>query len=51
MEAYLEEGELSEDQIIEGLRAGTLNNDIVPCVCGTAFKNKGVQAMLDKVLN
>jgi len=50
MEAYLEEGGLSNDQIIEGLRAGTLNNDIVPCVCGTAFKNKGVQAMLDKVI-
>ena len=50
MEVYLEDGELSEEQIIEGLRAGTLNNDIVPCVCGTAFKNKGVQAMLDKVI-
>jgi elongation factor G len=50
MEAYLEEGELSEAQIIEGLRAGTLANDIVPCVCGTAFKNKGVQALLDKVV-
>jgi elongation factor G len=50
MEAYLEEGELSEAQIIEGLRAGTLANDIVPCVCGTAFKNKGVQALLDKVI-
>jgi len=49
MEAYLEEGELSEAQIIEGLRAGTLNNDIVPCVCGTAFKNKGVQTLLDKI--
>jgi elongation factor G len=50
MEVYLEEGELSEAQIIEGLRAGTLANDIVPCVCGTAFKNKGVQALLDKVV-
>ena len=49
MEAYLEEGTLSEAQIIEGLRAGTLNNDIVPCVCGTAFKNKGVQTLLDKI--
>ena len=49
MEAYLEEGELSEAQIIEGLRAGTLSNDIVPCVCGTAFKNKGVQTLLDKI--
>ena len=50
MEAYLEEAELNEEQIIEGLRAGTLANEIVPCVCGTAFKNKGVQAMLDKVV-
>ena len=49
MEAYLETGELSEAQIIEGLRVGTLANDLVPCVCGTAFKNKGVQALLDKV--
>ena len=51
MEAYLEEGELNEAQIIEGLRAGTLANDIVPCLCGTAFKNKGVQALLDTVVN
>jgi elongation factor G len=50
MEAYLETGELSGEQIIEGLRVGTLNNDIVPCLCGTAFKNKGVQALLDAVV-
>jgi len=50
MEAYLEEDSLSEAQIIEGLRIGTLSNDIVPCLCGTAFKNKGVQALLDKVI-
>ena len=50
MEAYLEDGELSEAQIVEGLRAGTLANDIVPCVCGTAFKNKGVQTLLDKIV-
>jgi elongation factor G len=50
MEVYLEGGELTEAQIIAGLRAGTINNDIVPCMCGTAFKNKGVQAMLDKVI-
>ena len=50
MEAYLEGGELSEAQIIEGLRIGTLANDIVPCLCGTAFKNKGVQALLDAVV-
>jgi elongation factor G len=50
MEAYLEDGELSQDQIIEGLRIGTLSNDIVPCLCGTAFKNKGVQALLDIII-
>jgi elongation factor G len=50
MEAYLESGELTNDQIIRGLRVGTLNNDIVPCLCGTAFKNKGVQALLDAVV-
>jgi elongation factor G len=41
---------LSEAQIIEGLRVGTLANELVPCLCGTAFKNKGVQALLDKVI-
>ncbi len=50
MEAYLETGELNEAQIIEGLRLGTLANDIVPCLCGTAFKNKGVQALLDAIV-
>jgi len=50
MEAYLESGELSQAQIIEGLRAGTLANELVPCVCGSAFKNKGVQALLDAVV-
>jgi elongation factor G len=50
MEAYLEEGSLSQEQIIEGLRAGTLANELVPCLCGTAFKNKGVQALLDTVV-
>jgi len=50
MEIYLEEGELSNEQIVKGLRMGTVNNDIVPCLCGTAFKNKGVQALLDSVV-
>jgi len=50
MEIYLEGGELSEEQIIAGLRAGTLANELVPCLCGTAFKNKGVQALLDTVV-
>jgi len=51
MEIYLEEGELSNEQIVKGLRLGTVNNDIVPCLCGTAFKNKGVQALLDTVVD
>jgi len=50
MDAYLEEATLTEEQIIEGLRVGTLNNDIVPCLCGSAFKNKGVQALLDIIV-
>ncbi|MGA9575393.1 MAG: elongation factor G [Lysobacterales bacterium] len=50
MEVYLEEGVLSDAQILKGLRLGTLNNDIVPCLCGTAFKNKGVQALLDSIV-
>jgi elongation factor G len=50
IEVYLESGELSNEQIIEGLRLGTLANEIVPCMCGTAFKNKGVQALLDKII-
>ena len=50
MEKYLEEGELSEDEIKQGLRIRTLANEITPCLCGSAFKNKGVQAMLDAVI-
>ena len=51
MEAYLNNGELTRDQIIEGLRSQTLSNEIVLVSCGTAFKNKGVQAMLDSVID
>ena len=51
MEAYLNNGELTRDQIIEGLRLQTLSNEIVLVSCGTAFKNKGVQAMLDSVID
>jgi elongation factor G len=50
MDKYLETGELSEEDIVEGLRLQTLRNEIVPCMCGSAFKNKGVQAMLDAVI-
>ena len=51
MDKYLEEGDLSEQDIIKGLRERTLNNEIVPCLCGSAFKNKGVQTMLDAVID
>ena len=51
MDKYLEEGELSQDDIKQGLRIRTLANEIVPCLCGSAFKNKGVQTMLDAVVD
>jgi elongation factor G len=50
MDKYLEEGELSEEEIKLGLRIRTLNNEIVLATCGSAFKNKGVQAVLDAVI-
>ena len=50
MDKYLEGGELTEDEIHEGLRIRTLNNEIVLATCGSAFKNKGVQAVLDAVV-
>ena len=51
MEAYLESGELTIEQIKEGLRIRTIGNEIVPALCGSAFKNKGVQAVLDAVID
>jgi elongation factor G len=51
MNKYLEEGDLSEEDIKMGLRLRTLSCEIQPMMCGTAFKNKGVQAMLDAVLD
>ena len=50
MNKYLETGDLSEEDIKQGLRARTIANEIVPMLCGSAFKNKGVQAMLDAVI-
>ncbi|MEQ1816903.1 MAG: elongation factor G [Nitrosomonas sp.] len=51
MNKYLENGDLESADIKRGLRARTINNEIVPMMCGTAFKNKGVQAMLDAVID
>ncbi len=51
MNKYLEEGDLSAADIKQGLRMRTINNEIVPMLCGSAFKNKGVQAMLDAVID
>nr|VFK48923.1 MAG: elongation factor G [Candidatus Kentron sp. TC]VFK52366.1 MAG: translation elongation factor 2 (EF-2/EF-G) [Candidatus Kentron sp. TC] len=50
MGRYLEDGTLSIDDIHRGLRERTLRNEIVPALCGSAFKNKGVQALLDAVI-
>jgi len=50
MDKYLEEGDLSNEDIKLGIRTRTLANEIIPCFCGSAFKNKGVQAMLDAVV-
>jgi elongation factor G len=51
MEKYLEGGELTDDEIKAGIRARTLANEITPMFCGSAFKNKGVQAVLDAVID
>ena len=51
MNKYLESNELSVEEIKQGLRLRTINNEIVPMLCGSAFKNKGVQAMLDAVID
>ena len=51
MNSYLDSGDLSEEDIKKGIRARTISSEIVPMLCGSAFKNKGVQAMLDAVLD
>ena len=51
MDEYLESAELTEAQIREGLRIRTLAGDIVPVLCGSAFKNKGVQSLLDSIID
>ena len=50
MDLYLEEGELSEEQIKQGIRQRCINNEVIPMFCGSSFKNIGVQAMLDAVI-
>ncbi|GIX34043.1 MAG: elongation factor G [Lysobacterales bacterium] len=50
MNKYLEEGELAEEEIVRGIRQATIANSIIPVFCGSAFKNKGVQALLDGVI-
>jgi elongation factor G len=51
MNRYLESGGLSLEEVKQGIRMRTINNEIVPMLCGSAFKNKGVQAMLDAVID
>ncbi|MBQ3489544.1 MAG: elongation factor G, partial [Clostridia bacterium] len=51
MEKYLEEGELTTEELKAGLRKATIANDIIPVVCGTSYKNKGVQKLLDAVID
>jgi len=51
MDKYLEEGDLTEEEIKSALRKRTINNEIILCTCGSAFKNKGVQAVLDAVID
>ena len=51
LDHYLENGDLDQNQIITGLRARTISGEIVPVICGSAFKNKGVQAMLDAIVD
>ncbi|MDH3582544.1 MAG: elongation factor G, partial [Hyphomicrobiales bacterium] len=51
LEHYLENGDLSEEDIRRGLRARTLSNEVVITLCGSAFKNKGVQAVLDAIIH
>ncbi len=51
MMKYLDDGELSEEEIKKGLRMGTISNKIVPVVCGSSYKNKGVQELLNAVVD
>ena len=50
MEKYFEEGTLSEEEVKEGLRRGCINNELIPVLCGSSYKNKGVQPLLDAMV-
>jgi elongation factor G len=50
LEVFLDTGELSQDQLVKGLRKATISGEVVPVLCGSAFKNKGVQTLLDAVV-
>jgi elongation factor G len=51
IEAYLENGSLTDEQLVKGIRIGVVDHGLVPILCGSAFKNKGVQLMLDAVVD
>ena len=51
LEAFLDNGELSEEQLVRGIREGVIRHGLVPILCGSAFKNKGVQLLLDAVVD
>ncbi len=51
LESYLQGEEIPEDMIIQALRRGTISNKLVPCFCGSSFKNKGVQRLLDGIID
>ena len=51
MMKYLEGEELTQEEIMTGLRKATIANEVVPCICGSSYKNKGVQQMIDGVVN
>ena len=51
LEKYLEQGDLSEDELIMGIRDATIAGEMIPVLCGTSYKNKGVQLLLDAVVN
>ena len=51
MMKYLEGEEISEEELKAALRKGVINNEIVPVICGSSYKNKGVQMMIDAVID